>query len=149
MLDVAAATPGWSIILNADIVIRGDIHRILSFAESLRAVCAISRRYEFTDLNFKDAKVVDLGLDFFMARQETWGKILDEYPERYRFGHSSWDALMLGAFNCIGKEMCFDLTKHRFVFHPRHGERRQAFHIDDTAQTRFRDAVFLPRKTTR
>lgn len=148
MVEIAASTTGWSAILNADIVIRG-VGRALDAVARRKGQCAVSRRYEFTGSNFKDAKVVDLGLDFFMAHQEIWSQILKEYPDRYRFGHSSWDALMLGAFNCIGKDRCFDLTTHRFVFHPRHGERRQAFFIDDTAQTRFRDSVFLPGKTTR
>lgn len=146
MAEFAASLPGWTAILNADIVIKGNMKGITQRIVQAGAKCAVSQRYEFASPDPQEGKVVDLGLDFFLANQDTWRRISEEYPEHYRFGHSSWDALMLGAFNCIGRHDCHNITAHRFCFHPRHGERRQVFHINDTVQTRFRDAVFLPRQ---
>lgn len=144
MCHIAAQLPGWTAIVNGDIIVGRRIKEAEHALDRRRATCAISRRYEFVNGDMRHAQVVDMGLDFFTARREVWEQIAAEYPDRYRFGHSSWDALMLGAFNYHQRVHLFDLTGWRIVFHPRHGERRQIYHIDDTARTPYRDYVSWP-----
>jgi hypothetical protein len=144
MVHVAAQLPGWTAIVNGDIIIGRRIKEAEAALVRRKASCAISKRYEFQNGDTRNGRVVDLGLDFFTARQEVWAAIAEEYPDRYRFGHSSWDALMLGAFNYHDRIHLFDLTGWRIVFHPKHGERRQIYFIDDTVRTPYRDYVSWP-----
>lgn len=142
--EFCASLEGWSCILNGDILVdRGmlEAERLLS---KNRATAAMSRRWQFEGDSLRGAKVVDLGLDFFAATQDTWRKVAEEYPEQYRFGHSSWDSLMLGAFNCIAGRSLFDLTPRKLIYHPKHAERRIVFRIPDDAKTRFRNHVGWP-----
>ena len=145
VVQLCAETPGWTALVNADIWLDLKMADVPFDLEKVGGSCAVSRRYEFTGENLKKASVVDNGLDFFMATQDVWKKIAREYPDHYRFGHSSWDALMLGGFNVVARSTLYDLTKRRLVFHPRHGERRQVFKITDNVRTRFRDMVAWPK----
>jgi hypothetical protein len=146
MVEHAASTPGWSAIVNADIVIGPSIGKVMAKLNTLRCRCAVSRRYQFSGASTAGAKLVDMGLDFFLARQSVWEEIAKEYPESYRMGHPGWDTIMLGAFNCIGKRDHFDITDSRVVFHPLHAERRTVFRIDESEHCRFVRFLGFPSK---
>lgn len=143
MIGFCASLKGWSAIINGDILVDSRFPQVEALLVKNGGRCAISKRWQF-DGPLRGAKVVDNGLDFFAATQDVWTLAAKEFPEHYRFGHSSWDALMLGAFNCLARRHLFDLTGKRLIFHPKHGERRQTFAINDTVRTRFRDHVSWP-----
>jgi len=140
-----ASLPGWSALVNADIVIGPNLTEIEHRLDKKDAMCAVSWRYEF-DLEPAMSKVVDVGMDFFAARQEVWKEVGKIYPEEYRIGHSSWDAMMLGAFNIVAKSQLYDLTHHRLVFHPKHEDRQTPHFIKNDTQTECRDNVSWPSK---
>jgi hypothetical protein len=121
--------PGWCAIVNSDIVIK-NMPIIEVQLSNNRAFAAMSKRYEFEGENFKSAKVVDLGLDFFAAQPAVWREALRIIPAQYRIGHCLWDTWMLG-FLCENYfKGLWDITSCRAVFHPRHGDRRTFFDID-------------------
>ena len=145
MARFCATLPGWSVLVNADIVVSSQLHAIEQRLDRKNAACAVSWRYEF-DLEPSMSRVIDMGMDFFAARQEVWKEVGKIYPEEYRIGHSSWDAMMLGAFNIVAKASLYDLTHHRLVFHPKHEDRKTPFHIKNDTRTECRDNVVWPSK---
>lgn len=140
-----ATLPGWSALINADIVVGRNLPEIEQRLDKKGAMCAVSWRWEF-DLEPAMSKVVDRGMDFFAARQEVWEEVAKIYPEEYRIGHSSWDAMMLGAFNIVAQPQLYDLTHHRLIFHPKHEDRRTPYFIRNDTQTPCRDNVAWPSK---
>jgi hypothetical protein len=139
---------GWSAIVNADIVVAEFLPAIERKLIRQGASCAVSWRYEFTE-SFQGSSVVDRGMDFFAADQWVWQRVLKIYPDEYRIGHSSWDAIMLGAFNIVAEDSLFDLTKHRLIFHPKHEDRQRLHHIWDNTRTECRDNCKWPSKCLR
>lgn len=125
MAQVASAQPGWSAIVNADIVIGPSLKAAEHSLRLHGAKAAMSRRYEFNPaVGMGEAKVVDLGLDFFAAVPGTWRQAAEVIPPAFRIGHQQWDTWMLGFINAACGRFCFDLTSYRCVFHPKHEGRR-------------------------
>lgn len=126
LCDWCSRIPGWSAIVNGDIVIGPNWPAVEQALNRTRAVCAISKRYELgPDKNQASARVVDNGLDFFAARPEIWAMAAMEVPPEFRLGKIFWDTWMLGFFMHASKGECADLTDSRVIFHPRHGNRGQ------------------------
>jgi hypothetical protein len=148
LVDCCSKIPGWSAIVNADIVIGHQVSQIIRLVHQSGGSCAVSWRWEFTE-DTRSSKVVDLGMDFFCAHQSVWKEVGKIYPSEYRIGHSSWDAIMLGAFNVVDQKGLFDLTHHKLVFHPKHEDRIRPHHIFDNTRTECRDRVAWPSRRLR
>ena len=146
LVDFCAAMPGWSAIINADIQLGSGVGKVLDRVAAQGGTSAVSWRWETGD---GAPKVVDNGMDFFAAKQEVWNKVSTIYPDEYRIGHSSWDAIMLGALNIADQRGIFDLTRHRLVFHPKHEDRHRPFFIADNTRTECRDNVCWPSRCLR
>jgi len=114
-------------ILNADIVVAGNLGQIVDKAFSRGADALTSRRYEF-DPNKPDldrAKVVDLGADFFCAHPWIWARAWKAVPPCYRVGNGGWDNWLLGFLGTTLRRTFADITPARGIFHPRHVERKR------------------------
>jgi len=114
-------------ILNADIVVAGNLGQIVDKAFSRGADALTSRRYEF-DPDKPDldrAKVVDLGADFFCAHPWIWARAWKAVPPCYRVGNGGWDNWLLGFLGTTFKRTFADITPARGIFHPRHTERKR------------------------
>jgi hypothetical protein len=123
MAAYCAKLPGWSCLINADIVI-GENFRDVEFRLMERgASCATSRRYEFDGESIEDGKIEDMGMDFFAATQPQWMRFAYECPDILRIGGQLWDTWALGFFNTIAPKTFFDITPCKVIFHPRHGDR--------------------------
>lgn len=133
MLRFCAMSFDAACILNADVFLGGEFWLAWGGWAVSHGTCATSRRYEYDPAKFPAslqlAKVVDMGFDFFMATQVLWKKAAAECPESMFIGHSLWDNWMLGFFSVHAKKFFYDLTRYRFVFHPKHGGRRQAMPV--------------------
>jgi hypothetical protein len=148
MVDLCASIPGWSVILNADIVVGRELPEIVRRMAMRRGTCAISSRWEFESDPIQ-SKVVDRGLDFFVAHQSAWIEVGKIFPPELRIGHSLWDTIMLACFNIVDRNGLFDLTHHRVVFHPKHGNRYQPHRIPDSSWSEFRHHVAWPSRRLR
>ena len=124
---------GWAAIINADIVVSIRLGAVVQecIRKGIKAIT--SYRYEFNtpnpDPELSGAKVKDLGFDFFMADPTVWKGASDVVPEGYRIGHNRWDNWCLGYMNTVLGKKFVDVTSRRLIFHPRHGERKQPYHI--------------------
>jgi hypothetical protein len=121
----------WCAIINADIFIGPNFCEVESELKARNAKCAISLRQEFVPgYPPSSGHRVDLGLDFFAATPKMWRFIAQEMPSQFRIGHQFWDTWMLAFMSRYGGRDCYDATPQRFVFHPRHGDRRFTYKID-------------------
>ena len=126
LCEYCSQQPGWSCIINGDIVIGPNWPAVEQALNRARAVCAISKRYELgPERNQATARVVDNGLDFFAARPEIWAMAAMEVPPHFKLGKIFWDTWMLGFFMHASRGECADLTDCRVIFHPKHGNRGQ------------------------
>lgn len=130
LVQACAEQGSWSAIVNADIIVKYIplIQRKLSQAF---AVAAISRRYEF-EYGSKTASVVDNGLDFFAALPSVWKLIAEKIPLQYRIGHCLFDTWLLGFMSMHYGPWFWDITPCQAIFHPKHGDRRPIFNIDQS-----------------
>jgi hypothetical protein len=124
-------TPGWSCIVNADIVLLPETFRAVELELGRKnAASAMSLRFEYDprDANRK-TRNYDQGIDIFCARQSVWISAASKIPDSYRIGHPTWDNWMMGFFNLEGLP-CYEFTGSRCVLHPKHGDRRSPHLID-------------------
>lgn len=125
LIEVAATQPGWSALINADIVISPHLPIVEAKLKARKATCAASWRWTFDPAaGIKDAKVTDFGGDFFAAKQEVWARAYEMVDSRLRIGAQTWDAYMLSFFATFCTQGFYDITPSRTVFHPIHFSRR-------------------------
>ena len=124
MASVCAEQHGWSVIINADIVVSPKLPMVEMALDRRRATCALSQRYEFRGENLDLAVVLDCGIDFFAAVQPVWQRCAKEFPDWLRIGSPEWDSVMLAFFQTDYLQTCYDLTPSRLIFHPHHGDRK-------------------------
>jgi hypothetical protein len=132
LLTAAALASGWTCLINADIVVSPMLGMVLQECIQKRVQAFTSMRYEFEpDANdLSKAKVKDSGYDFFMTDTALWIGAAQKIPKGYRIGHNRWDNWILGYFNTVCRRRFVDITSRRCIFHPRHSERKQPYHID-------------------
>lgn len=129
LCETCAEHPGWSAIVNADILVAGNFEGVCRGLIRSKVECAISKRYQFDGDRLDLAVVDDEGLDFFAARQDIWRRAAEEIPEVFRLGRIVWDTWMLGFFMHVSQDNCADITPAQVIFHPRHGDRHDQ-HIE-------------------
>lgn len=131
LLTAASAGPGWCALINADIVVASTLPALVEECQRKGIRAITSQRYEFeiNDVKLRNAKVKDSGYDFFMSDRTVWAAARNLIPPGYRIGHNRWDNWILGFLNSsIGRQFV-DVTSRRVIFHPRHAERCQPYHI--------------------
>lgn len=120
----AARLPGWSAIVNADIVLMPKAIRLEQVLTNAKATCAISKRYEFEPPNPPGVGIiVDEGLDIFVAQARVWSKVAATIPEQFVIGKQLWDTWMMGFFAAHYRDTLVDFTYARVVWHPKHQNR--------------------------
>lgn len=131
MMLAATFGNGWTCLINSDIVVSPLLGKVVRECQQKKIEAITSMRYEFEpeqkDLN--KAVVKDSGYDFFMSSPEMWLGAFKQVPNGYRIGHNRWDNWVLGYFNTVCRKRFVDVTSKRLIFHPRHGERKQPYHI--------------------
>ena len=142
MAELAARFRGKiTLICNGDIVIDPDIRRIERKLGFAHACCASSRRWHFKPEPLmseavKNASLIDgegrddRGRDVFMARDFVWGKVAATMPDKYRIGHSLWDAYITNAFREHWNDRFLDFSAMRLIFHPIHEGRRRPHDLE-------------------
>lgn len=121
----AAYQTDWCCIVNSDILIGHNWQTALDAIRKKRAKCFTSWRYEFVpQYGTAAARVVDPGIDIFAADPDIWKLVLKHIPENLRIGCQQWDSWMLGAFGELAGKHFVAITKHRCIFHPKHGNRK-------------------------
>lgn len=147
MAQRCADIPGWSCIVNADIVVAEHLLTIEQQLKDRDALCAMSQRYEVVDGDFYNARIVDLGLDFFAATQAAWGSVVMEMPEVFVIGKGLWDYWLNNYLCEVFSHAYYDLTPSRVIFHPKHGSRgNQSLHM---APDRYMERNCWPRHNIR
>lgn len=130
LLSFCAGHPGWSAIVNADIVVPVHFRKVEAMLIVNKAQAAVSRRWQFEGENLRNVAIVDLGLDFFAATQNIWRQVLNEFHPSLRIAHNTWDSQMLGILNAKAQGAFWDISPCRCVFHPKHGDRKRQYEID-------------------
>lgn len=132
LITAASFARGWVCILNADIVVSPMLGAVVADCIRRNIMAITSKRYEFEPdtPSLDSAKVKDSGYDFFMADAKLWARAAQHVPNGYRIGHNRWDNWVLGYFNVTCGRQFVDITSKRCIFHPRHGGRKQPYHID-------------------
>ncbi len=136
-------------ILNADIVVAPNLKELVGRAWAKGALAMTSRRLEFdpkTEDYFR-ALVVDLGADFFCAKQEVWKQAHHEIPKVFRIGHNRWDNWMLNFLWHHCQRRFVDISTLGPIFHPKHGSRKQPHAIDDSGVNFYQQIGFPPALT--
>lgn len=137
-------------ILNADIVLSMPFRHVQVRMKQLAFDAALSRRYQFEPgAPLETAKLVDAGLDIFIASPQIWKTLSPWVPDEFRIGHNRWDTFMLGVLNYLRPGRVLDFTPARVVFHPAHEGRRQPFAISDKIPIPFLGFTNLPRPKMR
>ena len=134
LVRLCAISDDEACILNADIVVLRQFDEAVFAWHGAHGVSATSRRYQFEPESFPQnlhaCKVVDQGFDFFMARRNIWKLACEKCPEKMWIGHCLWDNWMLGFLAKTSGKFFFDLTRFKFIFHPRHGGRDMPNHVE-------------------
>lgn len=132
MAAASFAGNDWVCLINSDIVVSSFLGVIVEECKRKKIEAITSMRYQFEpdDLDKSKAKVVDSGYDFFMTSPTMWAAAAKSCPEGYRIGHNRWDNWVLGFLNTVCRTKFVDVTNRRLIFHPRHGERKQPYHIE-------------------
>lgn len=145
LMSEAAYQEGWACLINADIQIGSNIRKAFSVADKHGFNCAMSLRWELPeDGDPCRAKIRDSGLDFFAALPEVWAQAAREVPRHFRIGHCIWDTWLLAFFTNHNALRCVDMTKARFVFHPKHGARRSQYDIKAPSEDPYLNRVRFP-----
>lgn len=129
MMAAAALANDWSCLINSDIVVSPLLGKVVRDCIRNKIEAITSQRYEFTGEDLNHARVKDSGYDFFMSSPKQWAEAAKVVPSEYRIGHNRWDNWVLGRFNVVCMKRFVDVTSKRLIFHPRHGERKQPYHI--------------------
>jgi len=140
---VASQSIGPATIINADIVTASHLRGVLFKAFDSGATAVTSQRYEFDpDVpHYNDAKVVDLGADFFCALPEIWFKAWKEVPPWLRLGNCLWDNWLIGFLSLTCRRGFVNITGARAIFHPRHTERKR-IPMDETEHDKYLKSGF-------
>lgn len=124
MAELCANQPGWSCILNADIVITEHFIDVERKLKARKACAASSWRHDFDPkVGLEPRGRTGNGIDFFAATQDFWQKVYHAVPESLRIGVQVWDQWMLAFFAMYAVQGFYDLTPSRCVCHPIHGGR--------------------------
>ncbi len=130
MAEAASDLPGFTAILNADIVVTPQIRYVEQMMCARGCVSASSRRYHF-DPNTCDWDGAtlgdDRGRDIFVARRDVWRDLARILPEDLRIGNTRWDAAFVNWFRDEFGVKFIDFTDKRIVFHPIHGGRNRPY----------------------
>ncbi len=124
----AEMTADYVAILNADIVLGGDITAIEQKMKGMSLPAATSYRYEYDpevypDMSGATRHKEDRGMDIFIATPLIWKTLAKEVPSDLWFGNPTWDTWVCG-WLCHNLGYGFrHFTEQRCVFHPRHGGR--------------------------
>lgn len=116
-------------IVNADIVVLERFRQVEKKMESQLVESAVSKRFEFNpEVGLYPAKVVDFGLDIFVANPAVWKAALIEVPEQFRLGHILWDTWTLSFL--YHRSKCVDFTPSKTIFHPKHENRIRPYQLE-------------------
>lgn len=144
MASICGNQPDWSCIINADIIVKRDMHRVANELKARYLNCAVSGRYEFDpDDSLVPPRVNDLGMDIFCATPEVWKYTARHMPEGFLLGHILWDAWLLGFWNTNFKGTFADFTPAKVIYHPKHGNRGDQT-MDTSLQTYGLPDLHLP-----
>lgn len=125
MAECCASQPGWSCIINADIVVTPHISSVEQKLKHRKAIAASSWRHTFDPARgLEPRQRTDNGLDFFMATPEFWRKVYAAIPESLRIGTQMWDQWMLAFFSMYAVSGFYDITPSRCICHPNHEGRK-------------------------
>lgn len=130
MMTTASVANDWACLINSDIVVGPLLGTVIRDCIKKNIQAVTSMRYEFEPgADLSRARVKDSGYDFFMSSPGLWADAAKQIPSGYRIGHNRWDNWVLGYFNTVCKKRFVDITSRKVIFHPRHGERKQPYHI--------------------
>lgn len=126
MAEILSYQTDWGCIINSDIVITPDgFSRAMDSLRRRKAKAASSWRWEYdSKKGLWPNKVVDPGMDWFACTPDVWRHIARIAPDNIRLGCQRWDSWMLGALNVICPRQFYAVTNYRFLFHPKHGDRK-------------------------
>jgi hypothetical protein len=143
---VAANQPYPTCILNADIVVAPNLKELLNRGWQKGVMAMTSQRLEFDPKteDYFQARVVDLGADFFCAMPDVWKLAYKEIPKQFRIGHNRWDQWMLNfLWYHLQRRFC-DITTLGPIFHPKHGNRKMPHPVDCTGVNFYHQIGFPP-----
>lgn len=106
-------------ILNADIVVHEKLKVVATQMEARNINAATSRRWQQVS-GEDEPRVIDKGLDIFIARPWLWRSLAKKIPSAYRIGHCEWDTWVLGQLMRETHWKMADFTESRCIFHPVH-----------------------------
>lgn len=127
--EVCAMQPGWTAIVNSDIVLGPKFPIVEQRLKLKQATCAASWRWEFDPARgiesaAKERIPHDNGIDFFAATQPVWKKVYEAVDERLRIGCTFWDTWLMSFFTTFEVSHFWDISPARVIFHPRHDGRK-------------------------
>lgn len=133
LAEMAAAQPGPTAILNADILVTPRLRVVENRLLNGSSICASSRRWHIDPHlpNLDRAQLIesDRGRDIFITTPKVWMKVALQIPKHLRIGHQQWDAWMTDFFNTY-KPAFLDFTHPACIFHPKHEDRQMPFAAD-------------------
>lgn len=132
--QLAASSPGFSAILNADIVVTPGIQNLEMQLFRKNQLCASSRRWNFRRTGGPLQSMIsqaslgnDRGRDIFIAHSRVWQEVAANVPPVLRIGNPRWDAWMTDFFRERWDAKFVDFTTMRCVFHPNHEGRHYPY----------------------
>jgi len=128
----AAMTDDITAIVNADIVCMPALRGVIEREIGRGAGAMMSFRMEFDPErpDYVNAKQVDNGLDFFCTVPEIWHMAYKFVSQEYRISGGKWDTWLMNFLHVTLSGRFFpDITHHRCIFHPKHGEREFPYYI--------------------
>lgn len=145
LAQYCAIIPGWSCIINADIVLSDTFVLVEPYLNARNARLVTSRRINFhPHAGQRSGKITDLGLDIFISRAGIWKQIADAIPDAFVLGQGMWDTWMAGFGNSTGGY--YDITQLRCVYHPIHSRNNEMLDMKKRVGVdRFLAKAALPR----
>lgn len=128
----AAMTDDITAIINADIVTMPNLRNVIAneFGRGAGAIMSFRMEFDPDNPDYRNARQVDNGLDFFCTAPEIWQMAHKYVSSEYRISGAKWDTWLMNFLHVTLSGRFFtDITPHRCIFHPRHGEREFPFHI--------------------
>ena len=114
-------------IVNSDILLDRKVLNInkLKALQKWRKWAATSPRWTYEGDNVNNAKIIDYGIDIFVAPGLVWQAMFEECPPFLRMGCILWDNWVNCWLKANIEETYVNMRPWRCVFHPVHEEGQQ------------------------
>lgn len=127
----AAAQSGIVALVDADLIVSESVNQALEYISNGTVKMLTSKRWTYNpamfDLNAAFVDPNDNAVDCYIGDSSLFVHPASVMPGSFREAHNIWDTWAVGYFNKTLGTAFKSATKFKFLFHPKHEERRKPY----------------------